>query len=103
MASKRSCTSKRVERFIRYIKENNINNVHVLTNKGIASDVLINKLKEYVDVKFINVNNIKLIDGCTCECLVLGYGWYINKNSMHKGLILTTNPKRVFEIGLDDF
>lgn len=95
--------SKRVERFIRYIKENNINNVHVLTNKGIDSNVLINKLKEYIDVKFINMNDIKVIDGYTCECIVLGHGWYINKNNIHEGLILTTNPNNTFEINLDDF
>lgn len=95
--------SKRVERFLRHIEDNKMNEVCVLSNTGIGSNCLIKKLKEYTDIKFINMNDIKSVDGFNCKCLVLGYRWYININNIQRGLILTTNPNNTFEINLDDF
>lgn len=96
-------TSKRIDRLIRYCESENINCIYVLTNNGIISKRLICELKEHIDEKFINANQIKNLDGLSKVCIVLSDGWYMTEPNKSKGFSLINNASKIFEIGLDDF
>ena len=94
---------KRIDRLIRYCESENINCIYVLSNSEKISKILIDKLKEYIDEKFINANTIKYCDGLSNECIVLSDGWYMSNKNKEKGFSLISGSSKIFEIGLDDF
>ena len=93
---------KRIDRLIRYCESENINCIYVLSNNEKISKKLIDKLKEYIDEKFINANTIECCDGLRNECIVLSDGWYMNDKNKEKGFCLISGSSKIFEIGLDD-
>lgn len=95
--------SKKIDRLIRYCESENINCIYVLANSGKISNVLISKLKDHMDEKFINANQIKNIDGLSKVCIVLSDGWYMTELNKSKGFSLINSALKIFEIGLDDF
>lgn len=95
--------SKRISRLINYNHDLKIKKVYVLSNNGFISKELIKRLKEHIDTKYININEIKDIDGLSEGCLVLSDGWYMTDKNKNKGLCLIKQANKIFEIGLDDF